>query len=83
MGTLFGFVVGYVLGARAGAEGFEEVVQSLRDIRQSEEFRGFVEAMKSHSRHVLGQVSGRLAGELPPEDVYAYPGEDYRPRTGF
>ena len=83
MGTLFGFVVGYVLGARAGGEGFDEVVQSIRDIRQSQEFRGFVDAMKSHTRHVLGQVTGRLAGELPMEDDYAYPGEDYRPRTGF
>jgi len=83
MGTLFGFVVGYILGARAGAEGFEEVVQSIRDIRRSEEFRGFVDAMKSHSRHVAAQVTGRLAGELPPEDIYVYPGEDYRPRTGF
>jgi len=83
MGTLFGFVVGYILGARAGAEGFEEVVQSLRDIRGSEEFRGFVDAMKSHTRHVAAQVTGRLAGETPPEEIYAYPGEDYRPRTGF
>jgi hypothetical protein len=83
MGTLFGFVVGYVLGARAGAQGFEEVVQSLRAIRRSDEFHGFVDAMKSHSRHVLSQVTGRLAGEVPVEDDYAYPGEDYRPRTGF
>jgi hypothetical protein len=83
MGTLFGFVVGYVLGARAGAQGFEEVVESLRDIRRSDEFRGFVDAMKSHSRHVLGQITGRLAGDLPVQDDYAYPGEDYRPRTGF
>jgi hypothetical protein len=89
MGTLFGFAVGYILGARAGADGYEEVVRSVRAIRQSEEFQGFVSAMKDHGRHILREVSGRLAGE---EDQFAVAGEfgngmglgeDHRPKMPF
>jgi hypothetical protein len=29
MGTLFGFAVGYIVGARAGSQGFDEVVEAL------------------------------------------------------
>ncbi|MDQ1375751.1 MAG: hypothetical protein QOJ09_3089 [Actinomycetota bacterium] len=63
MGTLFGFAMGYIIGARAGQDGFEEVVRSVRAIRQSEEFGGFVDAMKSHGRHLLREMTGRLAGD--------------------
>ena len=42
MGTLFGFVVGYVVGARAGSAGFDELVDSWRAIRESEEFTAFI-----------------------------------------
>jgi hypothetical protein len=79
MGTLFGFVVGYILGARAGNEGFTEVVDSIQAIRESEEFRGFVEAMQSHVRHLLHQVSGRLAGD----DELAGIVSDGRPNMPF
>jgi hypothetical protein len=90
MGTLFGFAVGYILGARAGESGYDEVVRSVRAIRQSEEFRGFVSAMKDHGRHILREVSGRLAGD---EDQFAMAnddfgnglglGEDHRPKMPF
>lgn len=89
MGTLFGFAVGYILGARAGGEGYDEVVRSVRAIRQSEEFQGFVSAMKDHGRHILREVSGRLAGD---EDQFVMAddygnglglGEDHRPKMPF
>ena len=63
MGTLFGFAVGYILGARGGQDGYEELVRSVRAIRASEEFHDFVGAMKSHGRHLLRQATGALAGE--------------------
>ena len=83
MGTLFGFAAGYILGARAGQEGFEEVVRSVRAIHSSEEFQGFVVAMKSHGRHLLREVTGRLAGE-EEEPLGAFGnGGGHRPTTGF
>jgi hypothetical protein len=90
MGTLFGFAVGYILGARAGRDGFEEVVRSVKAIRESEEFGGFVSAMKDHGRHLLREMSGRLAGEddsfaMPPGRANGggLPGEDHRPKMPF
>jgi hypothetical protein len=82
MGTLFGFAVGYILGARAGQKGFEEVVRSMQAIRRSEEFQGFVSAMKDHSRHVLREVTGRLA-PLDDEQAVLLDTGDHRPNIPF
>ena len=38
MGILLAFAAGYVLGARGGSEDFDDVVQAVQAIRQSEEF---------------------------------------------
>ena len=87
MGTLFGFAVGYILGARAGENGYDEVVRSVRAIRQSEEFRGFVSAMKEHGRHIVREVSGRVTGDqLVMADEFGDGmglGEDHRPKMPF
>lgn len=63
MGTLFGFVVGYVLGARVGSRGFEEVLGALEAIRRSEEFAAFRALGTAHVRSVIGEVGARLAGQ--------------------
>jgi len=42
MEALGGFLVGYLLGTRAGKEGLTELVQSWQTIRESEEFQGLV-----------------------------------------
>jgi hypothetical protein len=61
MGTLFGFAVGYVIGARAGAEGFEDLMRAFTAIRSSEEYKGFMDSLRSHMRHTLREVNARLA----------------------
>lgn len=61
MGTLFGFAVGYIVGARAGNEGFDDVVEALRTIRESEEFRALLEITRSHLRGTVANVGGWLA----------------------
>ena len=38
MGILIAFAAGYVFGARAGSQDFDDVVQALQAIRESEEF---------------------------------------------
>lgn len=50
MGTLFGFAVGYIVGARAGSQGFDEVVEALRTVRDSDEFQALQEALRTHVR---------------------------------
>lgn len=65
MGTLFGFVVGYVVGARAGSDGFDDVVNAFNDIRRSREFQSFVAVATHHGRGALTRVLQRLAE--PPE----------------
>lgn len=66
MGTLFGFAVGYILGARAGSESFDRVVEAFREVRDSEEFRAFVEVVRAHVKGTATVVAERLAG---PEDA--------------
>lgn len=74
MGTLFGFVVGYVLGAKAGSQGFDRVVQAWNDLRSSDEFRDFLALLRSHTRGTLREAADRLGntGDEPsPDDVVA------------
>lgn len=68
MGTLFGFAVGYVIGARAGNEGFEEVMRGLRAIRQSEEYQAFVETVREHFLQTVREVNRRLTLLSEEED---------------
>jgi hypothetical protein len=67
VGTLFGFVVGYILGARTGSERFDEVVEAFHEIRNPDEVRAFVGVVKRHGRGTAAIVSQRLAeGESTP-----------------
>jgi len=67
MGIVLAFAVGYVVGANSGQESYREVVDSLRAVRQSEEFHGLVAAMRAH----LGASLRQLA-----DVVDATPGDD-------
>lgn len=60
MGTLFGFVVGYVLGARAGNPGYERLRDAWLELRSSREFREFFEAARAHLQGTLRAASDRL-----------------------
>ena len=77
MGTLFGFVVGYVLGARAGNPGYERLHEAWTELRQSEEMRAFFDAARSHLQGTLRIASERL-GE--PDELLAQ-GEDLLARA--
>lgn len=64
MQVLFAFAVGYVIGARGGSEGFDEVVRSVKAIRDSEEAKGFAMAVRSHVGYTLRDLAERVeAGE--------------------
>lgn len=52
MGVMLGFFVGYVMGTRAGREGFDELVTTVRQILGSSELRELVSGGVS----VLGEA---------------------------
>jgi hypothetical protein len=67
MGTLLAFAAGYVMGTRAGGDSLDEVIDAMHAIRESEEFRDFVRALRTHAAHSLRGVAtmlenGREAG---------------------
>ena len=62
MGMLLVFAAGYVMGARAGGESFDDVVDAVHAIRESEEFHDLVKALRSHAAHSLARA-GDHAGE--------------------
>ncbi len=64
MGGLIGFVVGYVLGARAGQEGLDELKEAWQSVIESEEFRGMVSIGKMMAQNALAQAGGSLAQNL-------------------
>lgn len=74
MGTLFGFVVGYVLGAKAGSQGFDRLQHAWNDLRSSPEFRDFLGLLGSHLRGTLRTAADRLGtdeADTSPEDAIA------------
>ena len=63
MEILVAFAVGYFVGARAGSEGFDDVVNSFHAVRESDEFKGLVAALRSHASHTLGELSSIIGGD--------------------
>ena len=68
MGFLLVFAAGYVMGARAGGETLDEVVDAVHAIRESEEFHDLVTALRSHAAHSLRGLAGMLESDRQPTD---------------
>jgi hypothetical protein len=68
VGIVLAFAVGYLVGANAGHEGYEEVVESLRAVRASDEFNGLLTALRSHASASLRQL-GDLIDEGSGDDA--------------
>ena len=85
MGILMAFAVGYAVGARAGSRGYDELVASAKAVRDSEEFRGLVSALRSHAGHVLRELGARLATDadepITVDEVLARVRNAVRPAT--
>jgi hypothetical protein len=60
MGILLAFAAGYVLGARAGSQDFDDVVDALKAIGRSEEFHDLLNSLRSHAAHTLREVATSL-----------------------
>lgn len=57
---LFALAAGYVLGAKAGSRDFDQLFDSVRAIRDSEEFNDFLAVLRSHASHTLRELADML-----------------------
>lgn len=71
MGVLLAFAVGYVVGARAGAQDFDDVVRAVQELRDSEEFRSLGGVLRSHLSHALRSSTELLERAEMPESGLA------------
>ncbi|GAC1315948.1 MAG: hypothetical protein NVSMB12_12260 [Acidimicrobiales bacterium] len=70
MGILLAFAVGYVVGARAGAQDFDDVVRAVEELRHSEEVRDLWAVLRTHAAHTLRTTADMLeSGRTPGADV--------------
>jgi len=63
MGIVLAFAVGYAVGANAGQEGYQEVIDALRAVGRSEELQALVAAVRSHTGATLRQLGAVIEGE--------------------
>jgi hypothetical protein len=60
MKMFLALAAGYLLGASAGSRDFEQLLDSVRAIRDSEEFSDFLAALRSHASHTLRELADML-----------------------
>lgn len=66
MGLLLVFAAGYVMGARAGNESLDELVDAVHAIRASDEFDDLVKALRKHAAHSLRGLATMLENGREP-----------------
>jgi hypothetical protein len=75
MKVLLALVAGYAIGASAGSRDYDQLVQSVRAIRDSEEFDDFVAALRAHAGQTLRELANlvdRMSPAVPePDDLVA------------
>jgi hypothetical protein len=72
MGFVLVFAAGYVIGARAGSDDFDEIVRAFQAIRRSDEFHDLVTALRSHAGQTLRRL-GDVVEKGSREDLPAVP----------
>jgi len=55
--------VGWSVGAKAGVKGFDEVVDAMRTVKESEEFAALVMVARSHAAAAIQEVGKLMSGE--------------------
>ena len=66
------FAAGFVLGAKTGERGLDEVVATAKEVLDSEEFKGFVSALRNHAAFTLRELGDLVdtdTTEPPPGDL--------------
>lgn len=59
------FTAGFAIGAKTGERGFDEVVATAKEIFASEEFAGFVAALRSHAAFTLREMGDLVDVDQP------------------
>ena len=62
MGYFIAMIVGYVIGARAGGKDLDQLAQSVRALRETDEFGDVVAAARSHVGHTLRELASVVDG---------------------
>ena len=60
MGIFVALAVGYVVGAKTGSKDLDQLVKSLRALRESEEFADVVSAARTHLGHTLREIANTI-----------------------
>jgi uncharacterized protein involved in exopolysaccharide biosynthesis len=60
MKVLLALVTGYFVGANAGSRDYDQLVESVRAIRDSEEFHDFITALRAHASQTLRELADML-----------------------
>lgn len=60
MGVLFGFIVGWAVGARGGKKGYDDVVAAAKEVLRSEEAATLQAAVRLHAEYTLRQLADWL-----------------------
>jgi hypothetical protein len=71
MKVLLELVAGYAIGATSGSRDYEQLVSSIRAIRESEEFDDLVAALRAHAGQTLRELANlvdRVAPTIPESD---------------
>ena len=71
MGAMVGLVIGYVLGTRAGEQGWEDFREAWRTITTSAEVRDLVAGGVSIAADLVQRSSSMLAARLQQPDANA------------
>jgi hypothetical protein len=56
------FTAGYTLGAKAGNQGFDDILGAGREVFASREFQALVSAARSHAAATLKQLGDLVGG---------------------
>jgi hypothetical protein len=77
MKLLVALAAGFVLGARS-TQDLDEIVRSLRAIKDTEEFQDLVASVRSHAGHTLRELAALVegVGSTDPDDESASTHDD-------
>lgn len=60
MKLLAALTAGYVLGARTSRDDLDDVIRSLRAIKDSEEFHDLLSSLRTHAGHTLRELASMV-----------------------
>jgi hypothetical protein len=61
---ILGFVVGYILGSRAGRERYEEIVALTRRVAGSQTIQATAGVLQAQANEVAGRAKERLTAKI-------------------